>query len=239
MKELGLSGVGDYQNYLVDHPEEWSVLDGLCRITISRFFRDREVWRRIQGEVFPDLAQRAKKEGRGDLRVWSAGCGSGEEPYTLSMLWRLPSESKESLADTYPELRFHVLGTDAGADMLGRAERAVYPAGSLKELPPAWVSSAFRDTEEGFALLPEFKEDVSFTLQDVRKMTESAGCDLIACRNLAFTYFQEELQVEILDKLTRLLTPGGYLVIGSHEDLPSGPWPLTREVPGLPVFRLS
>ena len=95
METLGLEDFAVYQDHLERHPEEWAILDGFCRITISRFYRDRNVFRVLGERVLPQLAQRAAQEKR-DVACWSAGCASGEEVYTLRILWDL------TLADSSP-----------------------------------------------------------------------------------------------------------------------------------------
>jgi chemotaxis protein methyltransferase CheR len=220
-------------------PDEWKALDRCCRVTISRFHRDREVFRVLQDELMPGLAEGARVEGRKGLHCWSAGCGSGEEPYTLALLWRLLREGGggDSLSERFPQLAFDVTATDADPLLLKRAARAEYPQGALKELPGEWVHEAFRTVEGGFALRPEFRENVRFLVMDIREGEPGGPFDLVLCRNLAFTYFEESLQTEVLGNLLRPLRPGGFLVIGGHETLPEGSWPLVRTRRGLPVYR--
>ncbi len=92
MAELGLRDLADYRALLETHPEEWTRLDGLCRISISRFYRDQGVWRTLEREILPRLADRARARGETRLRIWSAGCASGEEPYTLALLFAFSHE---------------------------------------------------------------------------------------------------------------------------------------------------
>src|SRR5438477_9810042 len=83
-RELGLTDLAAYRDYLERRPDEWARLDALCRVTISRFYRDRETFAALEQEVLPALAR-----GGAEIEVWSAGCASGEEPYTLALLWKL------------------------------------------------------------------------------------------------------------------------------------------------------
>jgi chemotaxis protein methyltransferase CheR len=247
-RELGLAGVEEYRAYLEAHLDEWVVLDGLCRITISRFLRDRGVWEIVRRTVLPELATAAQEEGREKLKIWSAGCGSGEEPYTFSLVWRLPSATAErarhshdqtpsATVEAAPALRLRILATDADPRLLDRAGAAVYPRGTLKELPEEWVASAFVESGGQFELRDGYKEDVRFLQHDVRDPSPDEAFDLIACRNLAFTYFDEELQGEVLSGFLGRLNPGGILFLGGHENLPPGTWPLTRIHSGQPLFR--
>lgn len=88
-ESLGLEGLLAYRRYLELHPAEWRVLDECCRITISRFYRDRPVWDYVRHALLPQLAAEALEWDQGLLRAWSAGCASGEEPYTLALAWQL------------------------------------------------------------------------------------------------------------------------------------------------------
>jgi len=135
--ELGLSDLSTYRTYLEAHPEEWTVLDGLTPITISRFYRDRGTFEFLAHEVVPTLSSQASARNSNTLYVWSAGCASGEEPYTLAIIWEL------ELAHRFPPHSIRILATDVHTAMLARARRACYPASSLRDLPAHWRTKAF------------------------------------------------------------------------------------------------
>lgn len=223
LKELGLAGVPEYRSYLESRPEEWSALDSLCWISISRFYRDTRVLQFLEETVLSQLAQRALAVGEKNLRCWSIGCAAGEEPYTLAVLWRL------GLAPQFPTLSVWILATDADPQAVERAQKGCYPASSLKDLPEKWRSQAFVPSEGGFCVKAEYREPVSFLVQDIRRAAPDGLFHLILCRNVAFTYFDDELQRETLHKITERLAPGGALVIGSTEVPPQG-------APGLEVW---
>ena len=227
LRALGLDGLGAYRELLATDPEEWPYLAAFCRIPISRFWRDRGVFERLGREVLPELTA---ARGGHTIRCWSAGCASGEEAYSLSILWR------QQVQPAFPEAEISILGTDAEPTMIARAEAACYGGGSLKDLPPPWRECAFERDDAGFRLRPELKQGVVFRLQDIREEQPEGRFDLILCRNLAFTYFEESLQKQLLERIDGCLRPGGYLVIGSHESLPgnaSGYAGLDR----LPIYR--
>ncbi len=229
VRALGLAGFADYRGYLEHHPDEWLRLDGLCRITISRFWRDRAVFEALSERVLPELARAAAARGDRTLRCLSCGCASGEEPYSLLIGWRL------GVADGFPGLDLEIVATDADPAMLERARRAVYPEASLRDLPAPWRDRAFDPHEGGFLLQEECRGRVTWALEDVREMTPEGPFDLVLCRNLVFTYYQEPLQREIAARLAAALRPGGALVMGSHESLPDGvvqlePWGVHRAV---------
>jgi chemotaxis protein methyltransferase CheR len=213
MKELGLSGFAAYRERLEADPDEWVVLDGLCHITISRFFRDSRVFEALGQRVLPEIAARAAQERR-EAHFWSAGCASGEEPYTLKIIWDL------AVASLFPGIGCSIVATDVDDVMLGRARKGCYPKGSLRELPEAFVTEGFDRVGSQFCVRPRHREGVSFLLQDLRSEAPNGPFDLILCRNVAFTYFEAPLQRETLSRLVERLTMPGYLVIGAQERLP-------------------
>ncbi|MDD9935881.1 MAG: chemotaxis protein CheR [Myxococcales bacterium] len=225
LQALGLEDLAAYEDHLEAHPEERRVLDGLCRITITRFHRDRAVWQWLQAHELPRLCRSARATGRPALHAWSAGCASGEEPYTLSLLWDLaPALHCEGVG-------LGVIATDADAALLARAHAGEYPRGTLKELPRAWIEAAFEPADDVLRLRDLHRGRVRFEVQDLRERMPSGPFDLIFCRNLAFTYFADGLQRRILAELRDRLDAGGVLVVGAHEALPdrAGLIPLTTD----------
>jgi chemotaxis protein methyltransferase CheR len=227
---LGLSGVPEYRARLEADPDEWAALDSLCFVTISRFHRDRHVWDTLRDEVLPTLADDATAVGEDQLRCWSLGCASGEEPYTLSILWTL------ALAERYPNLSLGVLATDVDDEVLERARLAVYEAGSLRELPRTQLEEAFDLDEGAYRLRERFRAPVEFRKADVRDALPAPSFHLLLCRNVVFTYFDEDLQRQTLDRALSTLVPGGAFVVAPHEKLPPGS-PLEPWFPKLGLYR--
>jgi chemotaxis protein methyltransferase CheR len=151
------------------------------------------------------------------VSVWSAGCASGEEPYSLV------------LAAAESGIAVRVLATDVDAALLDRARTACYPESSLRGLPPTMRAGAFDDG----CLRTAYREPVEFRRQDLRTAAPTGPFDLVLCRNIVFTYFAERLQAEIGHRLARSLWPGGALVVGAHEEPALDelePWPQARGV---------
>jgi chemotaxis protein methyltransferase CheR len=214
IRELGLRDVPAYRAHLERVPEEWSRLDALCRITISRFYRDRAVFDHLGEVVLPALAASAVARKEPALRCWSAGCGSGEEPYSLALLWAF------RVAHSFPAVSLSVVATDADEQLLERATRACYPQGTLRELPPEWICRAFVCENHIYCLGPAFRENVLFLRQDIRSAWPQGPFDLVLCRNLAFTYFKTGLQRRVLAAIAARLRLGAALVVGKNEGLP-------------------
>jgi chemotaxis protein methyltransferase CheR len=154
-------------------------------VTISRFNRDRGVFTYLRDHVLQP-----------GMRVWSAGCASGEEPYTLALLCD----------------GLDILATDVEPELLRRAEAARYPPSALRELPDR---EAFADG----VLAERYRRHVTFALHDIRDDPPPGPFDLVLCRNVAFTYFDEATQRDVL---RRIASVTNLLVIGAHERLPDG-----------------
>jgi chemotaxis protein methyltransferase CheR len=227
--ELELTDLDAYREHLEAHPGEWSVLDSLTPITIARFYRDAAVFAALEHAVLPALAAAAEADGRDRLRAWSAGCASGEEAYTLVLVWQ------ETLAVRFPALRLEVLATDVDPAMLRRAREATYDASSLSDLPAHMRHRGFTRRGAGNVLRPEYRKLASICRHDLRDPPPAEPFDLVLCRNVAFTYLAADGQRTALARLTRALRPGGALTIGLHESLPEphdglAPWPATRAI---------
>jgi chemotaxis protein methyltransferase CheR len=223
LETLSLSALVDYQRYLETHPEEWSALDSLCWISISRFYRDKAVFEFLEREAFPSLARHALTQGESVLRCWSIGCAGGEEPYSLSLLWKLELQAR------FPTVRLVILATDIDDQAVARAQRGCYPPSSLRDLPESWRGRGFDRTAEGSLIKAEFRESVTFLKHDIREAAPKETFHLILCRYLPFTYFDIQLQINTLRRLVERMAPGGALVVGKGEQLPAGefglvPW---------------
>jgi chemotaxis protein methyltransferase CheR len=214
MSELRVADLAAYRARLETDPKEWRVLDECCHITISRFFRDKGVFEALRARVLPAIATRAKREGR-EARIWSAGCASGEEPYTLKILWDL------EVAESCRGVSLCLIATDIDVTMLARAREACFEPTSLHELPPHLVEQAFDRAGHRFRVNPRHREGINFFDQDLRTEAPNALFDLILCRFVAFTYFASPLREQVLTRIVDRLLPNGYLAIGTHERLPA------------------
>lgn len=231
IRQLQLTDVAAYQAYLQAHPAEWDSLDKLCRITLSRFYRDRQVFAYLGRQVLPALIQRIVNDGDSTLYCWSAGCASGEEAYTLALLWNL------MVRQDYPDVELQITATDVDPVLLARAKRACYSWSSLRELPDDWRVRAFTRTNSDYCLKPAFRSAVNFLVQDIRQTVPNGLFHLVLCRNLVFTYFAVEQQRDILKRMRTRLLPGGVLVIGVHESLPEGMSGFCQWLPEMPIYR--
>lgn len=229
MNELELPDADAYRDYLLAHADEWSVVNHACRVTVSRFNRDRAVLEKLASVVLPALADAETLAAGHRLRAWSAGCAMGEEAYSLVLIWH------KRVAGTYSNLDIEVTGSDIDETLLARARRACYAYSSLKALPQPWLRSSFDQQDDEYCLDPRLRSKVQFVHGDIRDRPAMGPFHIVFCRNLAFTYFDTTLQLEMLEYLRGCLVGGGALVTGGHESLPKGlagfdTWPECRAI---------
>jgi chemotaxis protein methyltransferase CheR len=221
--EIGLSNFDEYLLRVQKDPEEKSHLSKILTVTISRFFRDREVFGLLEHSIIPAIIKN-KKEKDG-LKIWSIGCASGEEPYSFLLLWKGRYEKN------IPQIHLTILATDINEKLLERAKEGRYKKSSLKEIPGEVLRSFFK-IENGFYILDQsFREAVEFRRHDIIHEEPFLEMNIVFCRNLAFTYFSKESQMGVLKKIVSSLNKEGYLIIGKDEILP-----LTFPTLFIPIF---
>jgi chemotaxis methyl-accepting protein methylase len=218
MQELGCRTLGGYLELLGENEEARKRCDRLLTVSISRFFRDRRLWQILEDRILPGLIS----SGKDPIRVWIAGCASGEEVYSLRILW-------ERLAGSPSHPRLEITATDLNRDCLKRARQGAYPASSLKEAPEDVKAAWFEPNAKGsrYAVKPALKKGINWLERDLFAGPPGTGYDILFCRNNLLTYHTEPRIRPVLEALVRSLSPGGYLIVGSHERLPPGGFDLT------------
>lgn len=207
----------DYLSYLKIHPQELDSLIDVLTINVSRFFRNTLTFEYIADRILPAIV--AQKTGTHDhsLRVWSAGCSTGEEPYSVAIL------INELIKNQELNLNLNIFATDIDEGALKKAQAGVYPFESIKGIKYHLLKKHFTINDESYTLNSEIKELVSFSVYDmldkktyVPPESVFGNFDLVLCRNVLI-YFQTEYQDTIFDKLYRSLSKNGYLVLGEAE----------------------
>ena len=229
IRQLGLKGLTEYRELLESDPAEWATLDAATRIPISRFYRDRAVYELLASDILPDCATQAHNRSDHKISILSAGCASGEEPYSINLVWHT------RVADRFPGCEVNILAIDIDETMLKRARAACYSSSALNELPRDLVEQGFQLECGAHCLKQRFHKGVQFEKHDLRQSVPAGPFDLILCRNSAFTYFDEVSQAQVASRLKKALRPGGYLITGAHETVPDNGGGLTQTWPGRPV----
>jgi len=231
LQELHLADFEAYRRHLASNPSEWHVLDGFCWIPISRFARDWAVFECLGREVLPSLCEAAAARGSGRIECWSVGCARGEEPYTLAAVWEF------IVAPSWPRLSISILATEIDRAQIDRANVGLFKESSLRETPPSWRDRMFEGAAGEYRVRPPFRETVRFVVQDVRQEVPATMFDLILCRNLALTYFDDSVRHQVMSRLIGSLRQGGALVIGARERLPADICGIAPWIEGIGIYQ--
>lgn len=207
-----LSRIDDYLRYVRENPKEVELLLGELLIGVTSFFRDTEVWEQVQREVLPAL--RANHPDGAQLRAWIPGCSSGEEAYSLAILFR------ESLDAVNPEKRYKLLifASDLDKDAIARARAGAYPESISADVSEARLKRFFVPEAAGYRVSNEIREMVIFAEQNVIVDPPFTRIDFLSCRNLLI-YLEAGLQEKLMHLFHYSLAPGGYLLLGSSESV--------------------
>lgn len=202
--------VGQYAQLLRDDESEAGLLVKELLIGVTSFFRDPEVWDTIRTKVIPALFE-AHPDG-GALRAWVPGCSTGQEAYSLAMVFR------EALDEVDPAQRcsLKIFATDLDPDAVERARRGRYPKEIVEEVGARRLQRFFVDEENEYRIGPNVREMVVFAEHDVTDDPPFTKLDLVSCRNLLI-YFAPELQAMVLARFHYALRQHGMLVLGSAE----------------------
>ena len=173
-------------------------------INVSEFFRNPTNWQSLENEILPEL----RKERGGPLKIWSAGCSTGEEPYSLAML------VKEKNID----IKNHILATDLDLGVLDKAKKGEYTEKEAEGVPPAWRKKYLNFDGKTYTVTNDIKKMIRFNRQDLLKDSFETDFDLILCRNVVI-YFTEESKKVLYSKFVNALRTKGALFVGSTEQI--------------------
>ncbi|WP_058545205.1 MULTISPECIES: CheR family methyltransferase [Pseudomonas] len=202
-----------YYNYLQDHPEETKALLGDMLIGVTNFFRDREAFEALERDVIPNLIKSLEDAvpHREEVRVWSAGCSTGEEAYSLAML------VTDQLAQDASSAKMQVFATDIDERAISHGRNGVYPEAIITDVPPTRLRQYFaKEKNQHYRVRKEIREKVLFAKHSLLADPPFSQIDLIVCRNLLI-YLDRDVQRDILQMFHFALRPGGYLFLGSSE----------------------
>src|SRR5919106_1484600 len=210
MAALRIEGFDAYARYLDQHADEHIALFNTILINVTTFFRDPDAWKLIGSDVIPRIVD-AARESR-SIRIWCAGCSSGEEPYSITMLLA------EHLGDRAGEYLVKIYGTDVDEDALSTARHAVYRLEQLKEVPSELVDRYFARDGQLYRFRRELRRWCIFGSHNLTQAPPLSHIDLLVCRNVLI-YFTSELQERILARFHYAIREHGYLFLGRSESL--------------------
>jgi two-component system CheB/CheR fusion protein len=211
-RRMAANHVGTLPDYLALADEQPGELDKLCKdilISVTSFFRDTEAFAGLEKVVAAIIDTKQLGE---DIRVWVAGCATGEEAYSLAILFA------ERLGNAFDQYRIQIFATDIDLEAMGRARRGVFAASSLAHLDKNRLRAHFTPHGDRYEINKNIRDVVIFARQDLVQDPPFLRLDLVTCRNVLI-YFQSELQARLLAVFHYALNPGGYMFLGKSESV--------------------
>jgi chemotaxis protein methyltransferase CheR len=202
MQVWNLKTYDDFLESLKTDPQKYKEFVKKLTINVSEFFRNSERFLELWENILPKLLTRQK------LRIWSAGCSDGSEPYSLAIILR----------ELKAENRVRIIASDVDRFILDKAQAAVYSLNELKSLPPDLLPKYFEPRDNLYFLKDSIKNMVEFRAQNLFDDGYESNLDLIICRNVVI-YFTEEAKAVLYQKFLKALNPGGYLMVGGTEPI--------------------
>jgi len=210
MQMVAIGDYGDYLDYLEVHPEEFAHLFNTILINVTAFFRDEAAWDYLTQDIIPQVL--ADKTDGDPVRVWSAGCASGEEAYTVAMLLA------EALGPAAFRQRVKIYATDVDEEALAQARQAGYTDKNLQPVPAELREKYFELAGNRYVFRADLRRSIIFGRHDLVHDAPISRLDLLVCRNVLM-YFNAETQAHILARLHFALNDIGYLFLGKAEML--------------------
>jgi two-component system, chemotaxis family, CheB/CheR fusion protein len=209
MQMVNIRSFAEYTDYLEVHPDEFPQLFNMVLINVTAFFRDTAAWTALAAQLPKLFGQRPDDR---PIRVWSAGCASGEEAFTLAMLFA------EYLGLEACTRRVKIYATDVDDDALTQARQATYTAKAVESIPPELLEKYFTPSGSGYTFNKDLRRAVIFGRHDLVQDAPISRIDVLTCRN-TLMYFNAETQTKILNRLHFALAPDGILFLGKAEML--------------------
>jgi two-component system, chemotaxis family, CheB/CheR fusion protein len=209
MAATGCESINEYSRYVEEHPEEYRQLIGAFLIKVTEFFRDPELFDYLKEEVLPGLVEKASEEDN-QLRIWSAGCATGEEAYSLAIL------VSEALGQEAGLFNVRIFATDIDEDAVRFARGGLYPPSALKGLSEEQIGRYFVEEDGSYQVKKQIRGMIVFGEHDLAQRSPFPHVDLVVSRNVLI-YFSNELQRRALQLFAYSLRDGGYLVMGKAE----------------------
>jgi two-component system CheB/CheR fusion protein len=208
MQAVKIFDFNDYRDFLEAHPYEFSKLFNTILINVTSFYRDWDAWTYLAEELLQRIIS-SKREGE-SIRIWSAGCATGEEAYTVAMLML------EAIGEADFKDRVKIFATDIDDAALAHARRAIYTAKDVEVVPAEIKDRYFLNQGDAYVFRPNLRRFVTFGRHDLIQNMPISHLDLLICRN-TLMYFNAETQAKILGGFNFALNDTGYLFLGRAE----------------------
>lgn len=209
LRDKKLGSLREYYQLLLNDKEELKTLLDSVTTNLTRFFRNQAHFDAIENYVVPELLKIKASSGEKKLRFWSAGCSTGEEPYTIGMLLKhiLP-----------PPWGFEVVASDISLKSLMVGKEGFYPEGRVQGIPNNYLSQYFEKKAGGYQIINDIKKAVRFDYHNLKNDSGLRGLDVVFCRNVLI-YFDEAAQKAAVERFWEAMAPKSFLFIGHSESL--------------------
>lgn len=213
----GIDSISDYikfLKYIDNDKKEMQILINDLTTNETYFFREFEQLSVFGEVILQESIEKKLKHGQKKIKIWSAACSSGEEPYTLAIILL-------EMMENIKEWKIEIIGSDINSFVLAMASKGVYSDRSIREVPPEYLSKYFILSSDGYILKPKVKEMVQFeniNFIDALTMRHMRDVDFIFCRN-ALIYFDEESRKKVVGYFYDSLKDGGYIFLGHSESM--------------------
>jgi two-component system, chemotaxis family, CheB/CheR fusion protein len=201
-------GGKEYQTYLEKHPEEFGLLFNTILINVTSFFRDPEAWGYVSSQIVPRLLAGSRPDSA--IRIWSSGCASGEEAYTLAIILA------EQLGIEQFRRRVKIYASDVDEDALAQWRHATYTASQIQDLPTELLARYFERIDDRFVFHKDLRRSIIFGRHDLVQDAPISRVNLLVCRN-TLMYFTRDTQAKVLNRFHFALRDGGFLFMGRAE----------------------
>lgn len=204
------TNIEDYYNFLKTNEIEKNALKQEFLIGVTSFFRDKDAFKILLNKVIPSIIQ--SKENNDTIRIWVPGCSTGEEAYSIAILF------DKFIRDSKSNIDFKIFATDIDKKALEKASNGSYPVNNFAEIDKIYFEDYFYKTGEQIQIIKRIREKIVFSLHDITVDPPFIRLDLISCRNLLI-YLTNETQKKVLETFQFALNKGGFLFLGSSETL--------------------
>ena len=209
LREKQFDTVDKYYRLICSDKEEMKVFLDSVTTNLTRFFRNQAHWDAFVNYVIPKVIENKRRNGDSIIKIWSAGCSTGEEPYTMAMIL------KEILPPPYS---FQIIASDLSLKSLMVAKQGFYPESRIAGIPEKYLSSYFLKTEGGYQVCSDLMNCIRFDYHNLKNDSGLRNLDIVFCRNVLI-YFDEAAQLATINRFWDSMAPKSYLFIGHSESL--------------------
>lgn len=209
LRRKNLQTPAEYMDLVLKNPDEMKEMLDSVTTNLTRFFRNQPHFDALVNYVLPHIIEQKRKTGDHTINIWSAGCSTGEEPYTLAMI----------LCDVLPPpYKFHITASDISLKSLMVGQQGFYPDSRITGIPQKYLDRFFKKTDKGYQATQELMSHIKFDYHNLRNDSGVRNLDVVFCRNVLI-YFDEPAQKAVIDRFYNSMAPHSYLFIGHSESL--------------------